>query len=75
MLSLGLLDPIEPWRLGSEILPKHSICAGRQRCSWFGKYKSRGKSTGGHFTRHSSYYEPAAPPSLDKLAAKGQEQQ
>lgn len=22
MLSHGLLDPIEPWRLGSEILPK-----------------------------------------------------
>ncbi|XP_076410740.1 uncharacterized protein LOC107399647 [Peromyscus maniculatus bairdii] len=29
MLSHGLLDPTEPWRLGSEILPKHSICAGR----------------------------------------------
>ncbi|EDM16936.1 rCG48980, isoform CRA_b [Rattus norvegicus] len=25
----------------------------RQRCSWFGKYKSRGKSTGEHFTRPS----------------------
>ncbi|KAK7824938.1 hypothetical protein U0070_014144, partial [Myodes glareolus] len=29
MLSHGLLDPTEPWRLGSEILPKHSICEGR----------------------------------------------
>lgn len=25
MLSLGLLDPIEPWRLGSEILPKAEV--------------------------------------------------
>lgn len=39
----------------------------RQRCPWFGKYKSRGKSAGEHFTHRSFCYEPAALPSPDKV--------
>lgn len=39
----------------------------RQRCPWFGKYKSRGKSAREHFTHRSFCYEPAALPSPDKV--------
>lgn len=39
----------------------------RQRCPWFGKYKSRGSSAGEHFTHRSFCYEPAALPSPNKV--------
>lgn len=66
MPSHGLLDPTEPWRLGGEILLKHSICAGRG-VPGLGSINPAGSQLENILrVRHSSYYEPAALPSLDK---------